>query len=146
MPRLMVGQFCFCGDLRRGIDVGVGEDADGGLGGYVGGVLFVVDGDVGEQCAVEDAAFGWFAIAVEVVEVDQEFGELIQACSGTGLETRMSTCRSGRFPGNRRHGATPRMRKRRRSGWSRCEQGRDGQIPSGGVAAYSFSGSDGQGW
>jgi len=22
------------------------------------GVLFVVDGDVGEQCAVEDAAFG----------------------------------------------------------------------------------------
>ena len=81
----MAGQFCFCGDLRRGVDAGVGEDAGGGLLGGVGGVLFVVDGDAGEQGAVEDASFGWFALVVEVVEVDQEFGELVQACSGLGV-------------------------------------------------------------
>ncbi|WP_158025078.1 hypothetical protein [Bowdeniella nasicola] len=80
MPRLMAGQFCFCGDVDRGIDAGVGEDAGCGLLGSVGGVFFVVDGDAGEQGAVEDAPFGWFALVVEVVEVDQEFGELVQAC------------------------------------------------------------------
>ncbi len=58
----MAGQFCFCGDARRG-----------------------VDGDAGEQGAVEDASFGWFALVVEVVEADQEFGELVQACSGLGV-------------------------------------------------------------
>ena len=31
------------------------EDADGGLLGCVGGVFLVVDGDTGEQGAVEDA-------------------------------------------------------------------------------------------
>ena len=81
----MAGQFCFCGDVGRGIDAGVCEDAGGGLLGGVGGVLFVVDGDAGEQGAVEDASFGWFALVVEVVEVDQEFGELVQACSGLGV-------------------------------------------------------------
>ncbi|MCT1411449.1 hypothetical protein M3D57_06540 [Corynebacterium sanguinis] len=85
MPRLMAGQFCFCGDVGRGIDAGVGEDAGCGLLGSVGGVLFVVDGDAGEQGAVEDASFGWFALVVEVVEVDQEFSELVQACSGLGV-------------------------------------------------------------
>ena len=78
----MAGQFCFCGDVRRGVDVGVGEDAGGGLVGCVGGVLFVVDGDAGEQGAVEDASFGWVALVVEVVE---EFGEPVQACSGRGV-------------------------------------------------------------
>ncbi|WP_279064569.1 hypothetical protein [Dermabacter hominis] len=58
----MAGQFCFCGELRRG-----------------------VDGDAGEQGAVEDASFGWFAFVVEVVEVDEEVGELVQACSGVGV-------------------------------------------------------------
>ncbi|WP_336251090.1 hypothetical protein [Stomatohabitans albus] len=62
----------------------MGKDAGGGLVGCVGAVLFVVDGDAGEQGAVEDASFGWFALVVEVVEVDQEFGELGQACSGVG--------------------------------------------------------------
>ncbi|WP_425304150.1 transposase [Brevibacterium ravenspurgense] len=81
----MAGQFCFCGDVRRGVDAGVGEDFRGGLLGCVGGVLFVVDGDAGEQGAVEGASFGWFALAVEVVEVDQEIGELVQACSGLGV-------------------------------------------------------------
>ncbi|WP_200810186.1 hypothetical protein [Brachybacterium nesterenkovii] len=76
MPRLMAGQFCFCGDVGRGIDAGVCEDVGGGLLGGVGGVLFVVDGDAGEQGAVEDASFRWFALVVELVEVDQEFGEL----------------------------------------------------------------------
>ncbi|WP_211260097.1 hypothetical protein [Actinomyces radicidentis] len=85
MPRLMAGQFCFCGDVGRGIDAGVGEDAGGGLLGCVGGVLFVVDGDAGEQGAVEDASFGWVALVIEVVEVDEEFGELVQACSGLGV-------------------------------------------------------------
>ena len=55
----MAGQFCFCGELRRG-----------------------VDGDAGEQGAVEDASFGWVALVVEVVE---EFGEPVQACSGRGV-------------------------------------------------------------
>ncbi|WP_246043252.1 hypothetical protein [Tessaracoccus massiliensis] len=81
----MAGQFCFCGDVGRGIDAGVGEDAGCGLLGSVGGVLFVVDGDAGEQGAVEDPSFGWFALVVEVVEVDQEFSELVQACSGLGV-------------------------------------------------------------
>ncbi|WP_220456735.1 hypothetical protein [Changpingibacter yushuensis] len=63
----------------------MGEDAGGGLLGGVGGVLFVVDGDVGEQGAVEDASFGWFALVVGLVEVDQEFGELVQAHSGVGV-------------------------------------------------------------
>ncbi|MDU5968409.1 MAG: hypothetical protein E6Z04_05370, partial [Cutibacterium avidum] len=63
LPRLMAGQFCFCGDVGRGIDGGVGEDAGGGLVGGVGGVLFVVDGDVGEQGAVENASYGWFTLA-----------------------------------------------------------------------------------
>ena len=81
----MAGQFCFCGDVGRGIDAGVCEDAGGGLLGGVGGVLFVVDGDAGEQGAIEDASFGWFALVVEVVEVDQEFGEPVQACSGLGV-------------------------------------------------------------
>lgn len=85
MPRLMAGQFCFCGDVRRGVDAGVGEDAGCGLLGSVGGVLFVVDGDAGEQGAIEDASFGWFALVVEVVEVDQEFSELVQACSGLSV-------------------------------------------------------------
>ena len=80
----MAGQFCFCGDVDRGIDGGVGEDAGGGLVGCVGG-LFVVDGDAGEQGVVENALFGWFALVVEVAEVDQEFGELVQACSGLGV-------------------------------------------------------------
>ncbi|MDK8626589.1 hypothetical protein [Corynebacterium appendicis] len=48
-------------------------------------VFFVVDGDAGEQGAVEDASFGWFALVIELVEVDQEFGELVQACSGLGV-------------------------------------------------------------
>ena len=82
LPRLMAGQFCFCGDVRRSVDAGVGKDAGGGLVGCVGGVLFVVDGDAGEQGAVEYASFGWFAL---VVEVDEEFGELVQACSGVGV-------------------------------------------------------------
>ena len=85
MPRLMAGWFCFCGDLRRGVDAGVGKDVGGGLVGCVGGVLFVVDGDAGEQGAVEDASFGWFALVVEVVEIYQEVGELVQACSGVGV-------------------------------------------------------------
>ena len=63
----------------------MGEDAGGGLLGCVGGVFFVVDGDAGEQGAVEDASFGWFALVVEVVEVDEEVGELVQACSGIGV-------------------------------------------------------------
>ncbi|MEV8496469.1 hypothetical protein AB0315_07470 [Micrococcus luteus] len=81
----MAGQFCFCGDFGRGVDVGVGKDAGGGLVGCVGGVFFIVDGDTGEQGAVKDASFGWFALVVEVVEVDQEFGELVQAWSGVGV-------------------------------------------------------------
>ena len=81
----MAGQFCFCGDVRRGVDAGVGKDADGGLVGCVGGVLFAIDGDAGEQGAVEDASFGWFALVVEVVEVDEEFGEPVQARSGVGV-------------------------------------------------------------
>ena len=81
----MAGQFCFCGDVGRGVDAGVSEDAGGGLVGCVGGVLFVVDGDAGEQSAVEDSSFGWFALVVEIVEVDQDFGELVQACSGLGV-------------------------------------------------------------
>ena len=85
MPRLMAGQFCFCGDVGRGVDAGVSEYAGGGLVGCVGGVLFVVDGDAGEQSAVEDSSFGWFALVVEIVEVDQDFGELVQACSGLGV-------------------------------------------------------------
>ena len=71
--------------MGRGIDAGVGEDAGCGLLECVGGVLFVVDSDAGEQGAVEDASFGWFALTVEVVEVDDEFGELVQACSGLGV-------------------------------------------------------------
>lgn len=35
----------------------------------VGGVLFVVDGDAGDQGALEDAAIGWFALVLEVVGV-----------------------------------------------------------------------------
>ncbi|RFT46854.1 hypothetical protein DMY01_00570 [Cutibacterium avidum] len=62
----MAGQFCFCGDVGRGIDGGVGEDAGGGLVGDVGGVLFVVDGDVGEQGAVENASYGWFTLAAKI--------------------------------------------------------------------------------
>ena len=58
MPRLIAGQFCFCGDFGRGVDAGVGKDAGGGLVGSVGGVLFIVDSDAGEQGAVEDASFG----------------------------------------------------------------------------------------
>ncbi|MEL4503802.1 hypothetical protein AAEX63_02730 [Luteococcus sp. H138] len=67
MPRLMAGQFCFSGDVGRSVGVEVGQDAGCGLVGCVGGVLFVVDGDAGEQGAVEDASFGWFALVVEVV-------------------------------------------------------------------------------
>jgi len=63
----------------------VGEDAGGGLVGCVGGVLSVVDGDAGEQGGVEDASFCWFALVVEVVEVDQEFGELVESGSGVGI-------------------------------------------------------------
>ena len=91
--RKLAGQFCFCGDFGRGIDGGVGEDAGGGLLGGVDGVLFVVDGDKGEQGAVEDASFGGFALVVEVVEVDQELGELVQACSGAGLGMVRLSCR-----------------------------------------------------
>lgn len=61
----MAGQFCFGGEVRRGVDVGVGEGAGGGLVGCVGGVLIVVDGDVSDHDAVEDASFGWFALVVE---------------------------------------------------------------------------------
>ena len=67
-----------------GAGAGVGQYGGGGLAGCVGGV-FVVDGDAGEQGAVEDASFGGVALGVEVVEVDQEFGELVQACSGLGV-------------------------------------------------------------
>ena len=81
----MAGRFCFCADLSRGIDAGVRKDAGGCLIGCVGGVLFIVNDDAGEQGAVEDAPFGWFVLAVEVVEVNQEFGELVQPCSGVGL-------------------------------------------------------------
>ncbi|MCT2025599.1 hypothetical protein [Dermabacter hominis] len=54
MPRLMAGQFCFCGDVHRGADAGVGKDGGGGLLGCAGGVFFIVDGDAGEQGAVEE--------------------------------------------------------------------------------------------
>lgn len=60
----MVGQFYFCGDLRRSVGAGVGEDAGCGLIGGVGGVLIVVEGDADEQGAVEYASFGWFAPVV----------------------------------------------------------------------------------
>ena len=48
----------------------MGENARGGLAGCVGGVLFVVDGDAGEQGTLEDASFGGFSPVAEVVEVD----------------------------------------------------------------------------
>ena len=83
--RTLAGQTCFRGDFGQGIDAGVGEDAGGGLVGCVGGVLSVVDGDAGEQGGVEDASFCWFALVVEVVEVDQEFGELVESGSGVGI-------------------------------------------------------------
>ncbi|WP_210424435.1 hypothetical protein [Gephyromycinifex aptenodytis] len=54
----------------------MGEVDGGALVGCVGGVLVVVDGGAGEQGTVEDASFGRFALVVEVVE---EFGELVQA-------------------------------------------------------------------
>lgn len=84
MPRLLARQFCFCGDVGRDVDGGVGKDAGGGLLRSLGGVRFVIDGDAGDQGAVEDAAFGWIALVVEGVEVDQDFGELVQAPSGVG--------------------------------------------------------------
>ena len=37
-PHLVVGQFCFCGDFGRSIDVDVGEDTGGGQTGSVDGV------------------------------------------------------------------------------------------------------------
>ena len=84
MPRLKAGQACFCGDLRRSVGTGVGQYAGCGLVGCVGGV-FVVDGDAVEQGPVEDASFGWFALGVEVVEVDQEFGELVESGPGVSV-------------------------------------------------------------
>ncbi|WGH84215.1 MULTISPECIES: hypothetical protein [Auritidibacter] len=52
----MAGQFCFCGNFGSG-----------------------AGGDAGEQGAVEDASFaGWFALVVEVTEVEQEVGEMAE--------------------------------------------------------------------
>jgi len=68
--------------VRRGFDAGVRGRWRWSA---VSGVLFVVGGDAGEQGAIEEASFGWFALVVELVEVDQEFGELVQACSGLGV-------------------------------------------------------------
>ena len=77
----MAGQFCFWGDVGWGIDAGLGEDARGGLVGGVGGVLFVVDGDAGEQGAVEDASF----------EPSQVFCRYV---AGSGSRVRASLCMS----------------------------------------------------
>ncbi len=52
-----------------GAGAGVGQYAGCGLVGCLGGVLFVVDGDAGEQGPVEDASFGGVALGVEVVDV-----------------------------------------------------------------------------
>ena len=86
--RKLAGQTCFRGDFGQGIDAGVGKDADGGLVGCVGGVLFAIDGDAGEQGRVEDASLCWFALVVEVVEVDQEFGELVESGSGASVVSK----------------------------------------------------------
>ena len=51
----------FLCDLRRSIDAGVGRGTGYGLVGCVG-VSLVVDGDLGEQCLVEDAPFDWLAL------------------------------------------------------------------------------------
>ena len=49
MPRLVAGQFCFCGHVGRSIDVDVDENGVGGLLEGAGGEFFVVDGDRGTE-------------------------------------------------------------------------------------------------
>lgn len=81
----MAGWFCSWWLAVAALINGVREDAGGGLVECIGGVLFVVCSDEGEQVLVQDAPVSWLALLVEVVESDEEFGELIQAGSGVGV-------------------------------------------------------------
>ncbi|MBB4137525.1 hypothetical protein [Gordonia humi] len=60
------------------------EDAGDGLSCFVGDVFLFVDDDLVEQGAVEEASFGGFALAVEVVQVGEDAGDLVEsfACGG----------------------------------------------------------------
>ncbi|WP_291278198.1 hypothetical protein [Galactobacter sp.] len=65
----------------------MGEDAGDGLVGRVADVFVFVDDDLGEQGSVEHAAFSGLGLGVEVAEVGEDVGDLIEpgACGRVGV-------------------------------------------------------------
>ncbi|WP_127843548.1 hypothetical protein [Acidipropionibacterium jensenii] len=91
MPRFLAGQFCFWGDVVGDGGAEVGVDACHGEDGFVGEVLVIVDDDLPEQCPVEEAPLCGVAFGVEVAEVGEDVGDLVQAlaCGGVGGGERL---------------------------------------------------------
>ncbi|WP_051028406.1 hypothetical protein [Cellulosimicrobium cellulans] len=85
---MIAGQVCFWGEVVWDLRVEVCEDAYDSVGGLVGDVFVVVDADLLEECLVEDAAFSGFGFGVEVVEVGEYAGELVQPIAGVGVGGR----------------------------------------------------------
>ena len=81
----MAGQF----RVRAGIVCGAAaagrEDAGGRLYRDKRGVLVLVHDDLLEQGTVQDAAFRRFALAVEVAEIGEDVGDLVEASAGASV-------------------------------------------------------------
>lgn len=82
MPRLIAGQVLFRAKIGRLYGPGLGNRHADGIRGDVVNVVFVVEDDLAEEGSVEDAAFSRFAPGVDVAEVGEDVGELVEAFAG----------------------------------------------------------------
>ncbi|MGO1714986.1 MAG: hypothetical protein ACTHYS_07880, partial [Ancrocorticia populi] len=78
----MAGQVRFCAQIGRLCGPGLGNCHADGICGDVVNVVFVVEDDLVEEGSVEDAAFSRFASGVDVAEVGEDVGELVEAVAG----------------------------------------------------------------
>ena len=78
----MAGQVCFRAQLGRLYGPGLGNRHADGIRGDVSNVVFVVEDDLVEEGSVEDASFSRFASGVDVAEVGEDLGELVEAFAG----------------------------------------------------------------
>ncbi|MFC2570402.1 MAG: hypothetical protein ACFNUK_08845 [Schaalia sp.] len=82
MPSLMAGQVLLRARIGRLYGPGLGNRHADGIRGDVVNVVFVVEDDLVEEGSVEDAAFSRFTPGVDVAEVGEDVGELVEAFAG----------------------------------------------------------------
>ena len=78
----MAGQVHFGAQIGRLYGPGLGNRHADSIRGDVVNVVFVVEDDLVEEGSVEDAAFSRFASGIDVAEVGEDVGELVEAFAG----------------------------------------------------------------